>query len=146
LNRYSWGSGTLNYQGKTYPVDVKGLSIIGVGVTKATAFGKIYNLNKLEDFNGNYVAATAEVTLGGGAGATTMKNRNGVVIDLFTTTQDLNLKLTFSGISEDQAVIEARGGPPPPCIISRLWRSHSKKQSKTNTGTSVSEKRRFLAD
>ena len=96
---YSWGGGTLTYQEKKYPVEVKGLSIIDVGITKATAFGKIYNLKKLEDFNGNYTAATAEGTLGGGAGATTMKNQNGVVIDLFTTTQGLNLKLAPSGIS-----------------------------------------------
>jgi hypothetical protein len=112
LNRYSWGSGTLNYQGKTYPVDVKGLSIIGVGVTKATALGKIYDLYKLEDFNGNDVAATAEVTLGGGA--TTMKNHNGVVIDLFTTTQDLNLKLTSSGISLKTKQQSRREGARPP--------------------------------
>jgi hypothetical protein len=96
---YSWGNGTLTYQGKKYPVEVKGLSVIDVGVTKATAFGKVYGLKKLEDFNGNYTAATAEGTLGGGAGATKMKNQQGVVIDLFTTTKGLNLKLAPSGIS-----------------------------------------------
>jgi len=96
---YSWGSGTLTYQGKKYPVEVKGLSVIDVGVTKATAFGKVYGLKQLEDFNGNYTSATAEGTLGGGAGATKMKNQKGVVIDLFTTTKGLNLKLAPSGIS-----------------------------------------------
>ena len=96
---YSWGSGTLQYQGQKYPVEVKGLSIVDVGITKATAFGKVYGLKKLEDFNGNYTAATAEGTLGGGAGATTIKNQNGVVIDLFTTTKGVNLKLAPSGIS-----------------------------------------------
>ncbi len=96
---YSWGSGTLTYQGKKYPVEVKGLSVIDVGVTKATAFGKVYGLKKLEDFNGNYTSATAEGTLGGGAGATKMKNQKGVMIDLFSTTKGLNLKLAPSGIS-----------------------------------------------
>ncbi|HTZ39234.1 MAG TPA: EipA family protein [Syntrophales bacterium] len=96
---YSWGEGTLTYQDKKYPVEVKGLSVIDVGITKATAFGKVYNLKKLEDFNGNYTAATAEGTLGGGAGATTMKNQSGVVIDLYTTTKGLNLKLAPSGIA-----------------------------------------------
>ena len=96
---YSWGEGTLTYQGKKYPVEVKGLSVIDVGVTKATAFGKVYGLKQLEDFNGNYTSATAEGTLGGGAGATKMKNQKGVVIDLFTTTKGLNLKLAPSGIS-----------------------------------------------
>ena len=96
---YSWGSGTLQYKGQKYPVEVKGLSIVDVGITKATAFGKVYGLKKLEDFNGNYTAATAEGTLGGGAGATKMKNQSGVVIDLFTTTKGVNLKLAPSGIS-----------------------------------------------
>ena len=96
---YSWGSGTLTFQGKKYPVEVKGLSVIDVGVTKATAFGKVYGLKQLEDFNGNYTSATAEGTLGGGAGATKMKNQKGVVIDLYTTTKGLNLKLAPSGIS-----------------------------------------------
>lgn len=96
---YSWGGGTLIYQGKKYPVEVKGLSVIDVGVTKVEAFGKVYGLKQLEDFNGNYTSATAEGTLGGGAGATKMKNQKGVVIDLFTTTKGLNLKLAPSGIS-----------------------------------------------
>ncbi len=96
---YTWGGGNLIYEGKKIPVEVKGLSIIDVGITKARAFGRVYNLKKLEDFNGNYVAAAAEGTLVGGAGATTMKNQSGVVIDLFTTTKGLNLKLAPSGIS-----------------------------------------------
>ncbi|MGZ3592879.1 MAG: DUF1134 domain-containing protein [Syntrophales bacterium] len=96
---FSWGSGTLTYQGKKYPVKVEGISVIDVGITKAKAAGKVYNLKKLLDFNGNYTAATAEGTLGGGAGATTMNNQNGVVINLVTTTQGINLKLAPSGVS-----------------------------------------------
>ena len=95
---WSWGEGVLTYKGQKYPVTVQGLSVIDVGITKATAFGKVYGLKNLEDFNGNYTAATAEGTLGGGAGASTMKNQNGVVIDLFTTTQGINLKLAPSGV------------------------------------------------
>jgi hypothetical protein len=95
---WSWGEGTLTYQGQKYPVTVKGLSVIDVGITKATAFGKIYGLKKLGDFDGNYTAATAEGTLGGGAGATRMQNQNKVVIDLYTTTQGINLKLAPSGV------------------------------------------------
>jgi hypothetical protein len=95
---WSWGEGVLTYKGQKYPVTVQGLSVIDVGITKATAFGKVYGLKNLEDFNGNYTAATAEGTLGGGAGASTMKNQNGVVIDLFSTTQGINLKLAPSGV------------------------------------------------
>ena len=96
---FSWGKGVLDYQGQKYNFKVKGLSVVDIGITKATSSGKVYNLKKLEDFNGNHAAATAEGTPVGGAGATTMKNQSGVVIDLFTTTKGLNLKLAPSGIS-----------------------------------------------
>jgi hypothetical protein len=95
---FSWGDGTLKFQGKKYPVKVTGLSVIDVGITKATAKGSIYNLKKLEDFDGNYTSATAEGTLGGGVGATTMKNQNGVVIHLITTTKGVNVKLAPAGV------------------------------------------------
>ena len=96
---WSWGKGVLTYQGKEYPVKVKGLSVIDVGITKAEASGNVYNLKKLEDFEGIYTAATAEGTLGGGAGATTMKNQNGVQINLVKTTQGINIKLAPSGVN-----------------------------------------------
>ena len=58
----------------------------------------MYNLKKLEDFEGNYTAASAEGTVAGGAGALTMKNQNGVVIDLVSTTVGANLKLSVEGV------------------------------------------------
>ena len=44
-----------------------------MGVTRATGLGQVYNLKKLADFDGNYVAGGAEVTVAGGAGVTGMK-------------------------------------------------------------------------
>jgi hypothetical protein len=81
-----------------YPVQVKGLSVVDVGISKATAKGSVYNLKKLEDFDGNYTSATAEGTLAGGVGATGMNNQNGVTINLVTTTKDINVKLAASGV------------------------------------------------
>ncbi len=95
---YSWGKGTLDYQGKKYPVKVEGLSVGEVGVTRATGTGNIYSLKKLADFDGNYVAGGAAATVGGGAGVTAMKNQNGVVIELKSTTQGASLKLAAEGI------------------------------------------------
>jgi hypothetical protein len=96
---FSWGKGVLTFQGKEYPFKVKGISVVDIGITKATSMGKVYNLKKLEDFNGNYTAASAEGTIAGGAGALTMKNQNGVVIDLVSTTAGVNLKLSVEGVS-----------------------------------------------
>ncbi len=95
---WTWGKGTLAYQGKNYPVKVQGLSVGEVGVTRATAAGDVYNLKKLADFDGNFVAGGAGATIGGGAGVTAMKNQNGVVIELKSTTQGANLKLAAEGL------------------------------------------------
>jgi hypothetical protein len=94
----SWGSGTLTYQGKDYPITVKGLSVGDAGVSKIEASGKIYNLKKLEDFDGNYTSVAIGATLGGGGGATAMRNQNGVDAELVATTQGVKLALGTSGV------------------------------------------------
>jgi hypothetical protein len=95
---YTWGNGTLTYADKSYPVEVAGFSLLSIGLAFAEATGEVYNLKKLEDFNGTYMAASVEGTLGAGAGATTMRNQNGVVIKFFTSTEGLNLKISPEGI------------------------------------------------
>ena len=94
----SWGSGTLTYKGKDYPISVTGLSVGDVGVTKVEASGKVYNLKKLEDFNGNYTAVTAGATVAGGGGATAMRNQNGVSAELVATTQGLKFNMGAAGV------------------------------------------------
>ena len=95
---FSWGKGTLSYQGKTYPVKVQGLSVGEVGVNRAEAAGSVYNLKKLEDFDGNYTAAGAGATIAGGGDVSALKNQNGVVIQMKSTTQGASLKLAAEGI------------------------------------------------
>jgi len=95
---WSWGEGVLALKGKNYPFKVEGLSVGDVGITKAEAEGKVYNLKKLEDFSGTYVSAAAEATVGVGAGASAMKNEKGVVIHLFPKTKGVNLKLGGEGV------------------------------------------------
>jgi len=94
----SWGSGTLTYKGKDYPIDVRGLSVGDVGITKIEASGSVYNLKKLDDFTGNYTAAGAGLTVAGGAGVATMKNQNGVQINLVSTTQGVKFALGAGGV------------------------------------------------
>jgi hypothetical protein len=93
-----WGGGTLNYKGKEYPIDVKGLSVGDVGATKIEASGKVYNLSKLEDFDGNYTAVGAGVTAAGGAGAAVMKNQNGITVELVSTTQGVKVAIGGGGV------------------------------------------------
>ena len=95
---YTWGDGTLTYQNRGYPVEIDGLSFMALAVARAKASAEVFNLKRIEDFNGTYMAASIEGTAGAGAGATTMRNQNGVVISLFTTTEGLNLKLAPEGL------------------------------------------------
>jgi len=93
-----WGRGTLTYQGKTYPVAVKGLSVGDVGVTSIEASGKVFNLKKLSDFDGNYTAVDAGLTAAGGAGVAAMKNQNGVTVELVSTTRGVDIALGGAGV------------------------------------------------
>ena len=95
---WSWGKGTLTYKGKDYPVSVKGLSLGKVGITSATASGEVFHLKTLKDFDGNYTAAGAGITLAGGRSAVTMKNQNGVRVRLVSTNRGADITLGGSGV------------------------------------------------
>jgi hypothetical protein len=98
---FSWGSGTLTYNGKDYPVKVNGLSIGRVGITGASAYGEVYNLKNLRDFNGHYNAGGAGrrgVTLSGGQMATAMVNQAGVRVLLSSTQQGADVNVTGGGV------------------------------------------------
>jgi hypothetical protein len=95
---WSWGGGVLTYKGTSYSFKVSGLSVGDVGITKATAVGDVFHLNKLSDFNGTYSASAAEGTVGAGAGVETLQNENGVVIRLQSTTKGVNFKIALEGM------------------------------------------------
>jgi hypothetical protein len=94
----SWGSGTLTYKGHHYPISVNGLSIGDVGIANIEASGKVYNLKHLDDFNGNYTGITAGAAVAGGDSATTLRNQNGVSVDLAATTQGVKFSLAADGV------------------------------------------------
>jgi hypothetical protein len=95
---WSWGKGTLTYKGKDYPISVKGLSLGKVGITSATASGEVYHLKSLRDFDGNYTAAGAGITLAGGRSAITMKNQNGVRVRIISTNRGADITLGGGGV------------------------------------------------
>jgi hypothetical protein len=95
---YTWGHGDLTYKKSTLEFSIKGVSIVDVGATNFTAAGNVYNLKKLADFSGNYVAAGAGLTIAGGGTATYLKNEHGVVIKLVATDVGLKFKLSADGV------------------------------------------------
>lgn len=96
---FSWGGGTLTYQGKTYKVSVDGLTVGSVGISEATASGKVFGLKDIKNFDGIYTAATAGATAAGGGSVAVMRNQNGVTIELTSTTQGVKLTLGASGVN-----------------------------------------------
>jgi hypothetical protein len=95
---FSWGGGTLTYQGKTYPVSVEGLTVGSVGIAEAKATGKVFGLKNLSDFDGVYTAAKLGATVGGGGDLTTMKNSKDVTIELNATTEGVKLTAGPGGV------------------------------------------------
>jgi len=95
----SWGGGTLTYEGRQHRFKVEGLNIGDVGITDVQAAGTVSHLDRLQDFNGNYTAIQAGLTVAGGGSVFAMKNENGVVITFTATTQGLDVNLGVGGIN-----------------------------------------------
>src|SRR6476659_10597087 len=98
---FRWGSGTLTYKGKNYPVKVNGLSVGKVGITGSSAYGEVFNLKHLQDFNGHYnvgAAGTRGVTLGSGKTGTIMSNQAGVIVRVSPTQQGVAVNATGGGV------------------------------------------------
>jgi hypothetical protein len=98
---FRWGSGTLSYKGKDYAVKVNGLSVGKVGMTGSSAYGEVFNLKHLQDFNGHYnigAAGTRGVTVGSGKAGTLMSNQAGVIVRLSATQKGLDVNATGGGV------------------------------------------------
>lgn len=98
---FRWGSGTLSYKGKDYPVKVNGLSIGKVGMTGVSAVGEVFNLKHLQDFNGHYnvgAQGTRGVTIAKGKAGTLMTNQAGVIVRLAATQTGLDVNATGGGV------------------------------------------------
>ena len=95
----SWGSGVLRYQGKTYRFSVTGLTVGNVGISTISAVGNVYNLYRPKNLAGNYVAVGAGIAMAGGVGGVSMKNQKGVLIQLYTVQQGLQLTVGPQGFN-----------------------------------------------
>jgi hypothetical protein len=95
----TWGDGKLTFQGKEYAFTINGLSVVDWGISRASASGDVYNLTDVSKFAGTYAAAEAGFTLAGGAGGITMRNSDGVIINLRSTSRGASLTLGPSGLT-----------------------------------------------
>jgi hypothetical protein len=95
---YRWGSGVLKFQDKDHPFEIDGLTVGAVGASKAQVSGDVFNLKKLEDFNGVYKGVGVNATIVGGAGGSELKNEHGVVLRLSRTSAGLQLQIGGDGV------------------------------------------------
>lgn len=93
------GGGTLYFRGRAYPFKLGGLGIGGIGISTIDAVGTVYNLYRLEDFNGVYGQAQTGFAIGEqGRGQMWLQNSHGVYLRLQARREGLALSLGASGM------------------------------------------------
>jgi hypothetical protein len=95
----NWGDGVLTYEGHEYPFSIEGLSIGDVGAAGFTASGTVHDLHRAEDFNGRYTNANDRVTVVAARSAVTLRNENGVIVDLVIATEGAKLAFRLGGFA-----------------------------------------------
>jgi hypothetical protein len=88
------GSGTLFYQGSSYPFTVGGLGVGGIGASTIDAEGEVYKLHNLSQFTGSYAQAGYGFAFGTKSdGDLWMQNEAGVIMHLKAKRAGLMLSL-----------------------------------------------------
>src|SRR5215469_3402976 len=89
------GSGTLEYQGRTYPFKVFGTVVgPGGGVEKITASGPVYKLASVADFPGRYTQSTGKAGFSSSSSSDLwLENSSGVIMHLRGTSSGAMLTL-----------------------------------------------------
>ena len=93
------GSGTLTFQGRTYPLRIGGLNIGVIGASGGTLVGSARNLHTATDIVGTYTAIGAGIAVAGGARVMRMQNSNGVILELQGMQAGFEANAGLSGFS-----------------------------------------------
>ena len=96
---FSWGAGTLEFQGETYPVRVDGFVAGGLGTASIEASGQVFGLTKAEDLNGDFTAVATGAAFGRGAATLVMRNKMGVRVVMDGTMSGLQVGLGPRGMT-----------------------------------------------
>lgn len=94
------GSGTLVYQGRSYPIKVGGVSLgASIGISSADMVGEVYNLTNVSDIAGSYSGTKAGLAIAGGGKVASLKNARGVVIKARGKQIGLAVNLDLTGMT-----------------------------------------------
>jgi hypothetical protein len=93
------GSGTLTYEGNTYPLTIGGLGIGTIGLADVQLVGTATNLRGPADIAGTYGAVGAGGAFIAGAQAATLQNENGVLITLQGVEVGFDVNIGLAGMT-----------------------------------------------
>lgn len=96
----SGGSGVLNFHGRTYPLQIGGISYgIVFGASQTDLHGRVRNIRRPSDVAGVYGAAGAGLAVGRGASAIVLTNQNGAILELSGRQVGLIANADLSGLA-----------------------------------------------
>jgi len=93
------GSGTLTFQGRTYPLRIGGISLGTIGASGGTLVGRALNIRQASDIVGTFSAVGAGIAIAGGARVMRMQNSNGVILELQGMQAGFEANAGLSGFS-----------------------------------------------
>jgi hypothetical protein len=96
---YSWGSGTLTYNGQVHHFRISGLSAVGVGIASINATGEVSNLTNLANFNGTYTAGGIGAAVAVGGSVAGLQNEHGVPMTIRSTQIGLQFHIAVGGLT-----------------------------------------------
>lgn len=95
----SSGTGILTYKNKDYPFKLSGMSFgANVGVSKLAATGEVYDLTDVTKFAGTYSKIESGISLGLGTSGSVLKNEHGVIMNLTSTGEGLQINLSAGDV------------------------------------------------
>jgi lipid-binding SYLF domain-containing protein len=96
----SAGSGSLTFQGRTYPLSIGGLSYgFTFGASETRFHGTVSNIFRPSDVNGVYGQAGAGAAVGRGAQAVVLTNQKGAILTLSGMQSGLIVSADLSGLA-----------------------------------------------
>ena len=97
----SWGDGVLTYKGQDIPFTFQANGLfrnVDENISAAELSGQVFNLKNVADFAGNYQKAQEQDADSGAGSSATMKNENGVVVNLASTVAGRKFNLSREGL------------------------------------------------
>jgi len=93
------GSGTLNFKGRNYRLSIGGINVGTIGASAVDLVGTARNLRTAADIVGAYSQSSAALAVVGGGRVATLRNANGVIIQVRGPAIGLEASLSLSGMT-----------------------------------------------